>query len=56
MSYMPQQYGYEPSAYQPLFWQAAFGVLLDIIILVAMGAWALSVVKKAFRGEEVELP
>ena len=55
-SYLPQQYyGYYPQ-YQPMFWQAAFAVLLDIIILVTMGAWALSLVKKALKGEEVELP
>lgn len=55
--YLPQQYyGYYPAGYQPLFWQALFGVVIDIVILVALGAWALSLVKKALRGEEVELP
>lgn len=38
-----------------MFWQAIFGVMLDLIILVALGAWALSLVNKALKGEEVEL-
>jgi hypothetical protein len=39
-----------------MFWQAAFEVLIGIAILVAMGAWALSLVRRAFRGEEVKFP
>ena len=45
-----------PQQYQPMFWQAAFEVLIGIAILVAMGAWALSLVRRAFRGEEVKFP
>ena len=57
MSYLPQQYyGYYPSAYQPQFWQAIVAGVIDIVIMVALGAWALSLVKKALKGEEVELP
>jgi len=56
MSYQPQQYyGYYPTHYQPQFWQVIIGGAMDIVIMVALGAWALSLVKKAFRGEEVEL-
>ena len=56
-SYLPQQdYGHYPSEYQPMFWQAAFTGLIGIAILVAMGAWALSLVRKALKGEEVEFP
>jgi hypothetical protein len=56
MSYQPQQYnGYYPAEYQPQFWQAIVAGVIDIAIMVAIGAWALSLVKKAFRGEEVEL-
>jgi len=56
-SYLPQQdYGYYPSEYQPMFWQAAFSGLISIAILVAVGAWALSLVRKAIKGEEVEFP
>lgn len=55
-SYLPEQYyGYYPAQYQPMFWQAAFAVIVDIIILLALGAWALSLVKKAIKGEEVKL-
>ena len=55
--YQPQQYyGYYPSQYQPMFWQSMFTGLIGIAILVAMGAWALSLVRKAIKGEEVEFP
>ena len=55
--YQPQQdYGYYPVEYRPQFWQAAFSGLIGIAILVAMGAWALSLVRKAVKGEEVEFP
>ena len=55
--YYPQQYGaYYLGQYQPLFWTTVFEALIGIAILVAMGAWALSLVKKAFKGEEVEFP
>ena len=57
MSLYPQPYfSYSPSQYQPLFWQEAFTALIGIAILVAMGAWALSLVKKFIKGEEVEFP
>ena len=58
MSYQPQQYyEYYPSeSYQPQFWAALVGGVIDIVIMVALGAWALSLVKKAIKGEEVELP
>ena len=57
MSPYPQPYyGYYPAQYQPLFWQEAFTALIGIAILVAMGAWALSLVKKFIKGEEVEFP
>ena len=59
MSYMPQQYysySYYPAEYQPQFWQAAFSALVGIAILVAVGAWSFSLVKKAVKGEEVEFP
>jgi len=29
--------------------------IIDLVILVALGAWALSLVKKALKGEEVDL-
>jgi len=56
MNYQPQQYySYYPAEYQPQFWQALVAGVIDIVIMVALGAWALSLVKKAFRGEEVDL-
>lgn len=55
--YQPQQYySYYPSQYEPMFWQSVFTGLVGIAILVAMGAWALSLVRKAIKGEEVEFP
>ena len=56
MSYLPQQYdGYYPTGYQPQVWQVIVGGVIDIAIMIAFGAWALSLVKKAFKGEEVKL-
>jgi hypothetical protein len=54
--YYHQQDGYYLSQYQPMFWQSIFTGLIGIAILVAMGAWALSLVRKAIKGEEVEFP
>ncbi|MDD4986948.1 MAG: cytosine permease [Dehalococcoidales bacterium] len=56
MSYQPQQYySYYPAEYQPQFWQALVAGMIDIVIMIALGAWALSLVKKALKGEEVKL-
>ena len=56
MSYLPQQYySYYPAEYQPQLWQVIVGGVIDIVIMVALGSWALSLVKKALKGEEVEL-
>ena len=56
MIYQPQQYySYYPTEYQPQFWQAIVAGVIDIVIMVALGAWALSLVKKALKGEEVDL-
>ncbi len=58
MTLYPQQYqGYYPTAqYQPLFWTAVLEGLIGFTVLAAMGAWAFSLVRKAFRGEEVKFP
>jgi len=57
MSYQPQQYyNYYLAEYQPQFWQALVAGVIDLVIMIALGAWALSLVKKALKGEEVELP
>ena len=57
MSYLPQDYyEYYSTEYQPQFWQAAFSGLVGIAMLIAVGAWAFSLVRKAIKGEEVEFP
>ncbi len=56
-NYLPQQYyEYYPAEYQPQFWQAAFSGIVSMAMLVAVGAWAFSLVRKAVKGEEVEYP
>jgi hypothetical protein len=56
MSQYPQQAYRYPTQYQPQFWQSVFTALIGLAMLVAMGAWALSLVRKAIKGEEVEFP
>ena len=57
MSQYPQEYyEYYPAQYQAMQWQSIFNVLVGVAILIAMGAWALSLVRKAIKGEEVEFP
>jgi len=58
MSQNPQEYDYvySPAQYQAMQWQGLLGTLMGVVILVAMGAWALSLVKKAIKGEEVKYP
>ena len=52
----PGEYSYSPAQYQAQQWQGILGTLMGIVMLVAMGAWAFSLVKKAFKGEEVKFP
>ncbi len=54
--YSQEYYTYYPAHYQAMQWQSIFTVLIGVAILVAMGAWAFSLVKKAFKGEEVKFP
>jgi hypothetical protein len=58
LSWYPQQYEiYYPSGYYwPLFFQELIPVVVGIAVMVAMGAWALSLARKAFKGEEVKFP
>jgi len=58
MSQYPQQYqGYYPAGYYwPQFFQELIPVVIGIAVMVAVGAWALSLARKAFKGEEVEFP
>ena len=55
-SYYPVQYQAMPAQYQAQQWQSVFTVLMGVAMLVAMGACAFSLVRKAFKGEEVEFP
>ncbi|MDO8687582.1 MAG: cytosine permease [Dehalococcoidales bacterium] len=56
MSQYPEPYYYSPAQYQAMQWQGITGTLMGVVMLVAMGAWAFSVVKKAVKGEEVKFP
>lgn len=61
MSQYPQEYYYAsayytPEEYRAMQWQGVLGTLMGVAMLVAMAAWAFSLVKKAFKGEEVKFP
>ncbi len=57
MNEYPQEYDpYYPYQYQAMQWQGIVGTLMGVVMLVAMGAWAFSLVKKSFKGEEVKFP
>jgi len=58
MSQYPQEYysTYCPAQYQAMQWQGILGTLMGVAVLVAMAAWAFSLVKKALKGEEVKYP
>ena len=56
MNEYPQEYYYTPAEYQAAQWQGVIGTLMGVAILVAMAAWAFSLVKKALKGEEVKYP
>jgi len=62
MTQYPQQYDPPPYSYYPAtyYWSSQLQDLIPVVVgiamMVAVGAWALSVVKKAFRGEEVKFP
>jgi len=50
--YPPQYYVYYPAEYQVQQVQGVMGV----IVMIALGAWAFSIVRKALKGEEVKFP
>ncbi|MBN1188600.1 MAG: cytosine permease [Dehalococcoidales bacterium] len=55
--FQPQQvYGYNSLTYQPQFLQTAVSGIIGIAMVIAVGAWAFSIARKAFKGEEVEFP
>ncbi len=50
MNEYPEDYpNYSPVSYQALQWQGILGTLMGVAVLVALGAWAFSLVKKAFK-------
>jgi hypothetical protein len=55
--YYPAQSSYYPAAY---YWPAQIQDLIPLVagiaMMIAVAAWALSQVKKAFKGEEVKFP
>jgi len=56
MSQYPLDYSYTPVEYHIAQWQGVLGTLMGVAILIAMAAWAFSLVKKAVKGEEVKFP
>ena len=57
MNEYPQEYDtYYTVQYEAMQWQGILGTLMGVAMLVAMVAWAFSLVKKAFKGEEVKFP
>lgn len=51
-----QEYGAQLQSVQPVFWQGVMVAMVNIMILIALGSWAFSQVKKAVKGEEVARP
>ena len=57
LQYDPQQNTYYPAAQ---YWTTQFEELIPIVVgiatMIAVAAWAFSLMKKAFKGEEVKFP
>jgi hypothetical protein len=47
---------YPAGAPQPMFFQEIMAAMVGLVMLVALGAWAFSQVRKAVKGEEVKYP
>ena len=56
MNQYSQDYYYTLAEYQAAQWQGVLGTLMGVAVLIAMAAWAFSLVKKAIKGEEVKYP
>ena len=57
MNQYPQEYYvYYPAQYQAMQVQGIMGTLMGVVTLIALGAWAFSLVKKSLKGEEVKFP
>jgi hypothetical protein len=57
LQYYPQQNTYYPAAQ---YWTTQLQDLIPIVVgiatMIAVAAWAFSLLKKAFKGEEVKFP
>ena len=62
MNQYPEQYPMDSPAYYPAQYQTmqvlegTLGTVMGVIILIALGAWAFSLVKNSIKGEEVAFP
>ena len=54
--YPVYSYTYSPQQYQAQQVQGVVGTVIAVAMMVALGAWAFSLVKKAAKGEEVKYP
>ncbi len=54
----PVQYYYVPAQqqYQPQFFQVVIEIMILAALLVSLGGFAVTQVRKVSRGEEIELP
>jgi uncharacterized membrane protein len=43
-------------AVRPMFWPELVAIMIDVAILIALFSWAFSIARKAWRGEEIEMP
>jgi hypothetical protein len=53
--FQPQDVQYPSSAPQPQFWPEFVAIAVDVATLIAIGSWAFSLMRKAWKGEEVKL-
>jgi hypothetical protein len=57
MSQYPEYYyTYSPQQYQVQQVQGVVGTVIAVATMVALGAWAFSLARKAVKGEEVKYP
>ena len=54
--YPEEYYVYSPAQYQAMQVQGIVGTVMGVVTLIALGAWAFSLVKKSLKGEEVKFP
>jgi hypothetical protein len=54
--YSPSPAVYTPAQYAALQVQDLLAIAIPIAVMIALGAWVISVVKDLFTGEEVKFP